>query len=471
MMNIILMILNEGPSSKLLNSLARHIVKQKLHPRIRTDMNAIEGEFNIVVAINEEPDHRGLLNIDKLTDLSVENIEVPELKIIEGVITGSIKEIKAQIKKLGLPEQELRVANKRVNGEVVKYTKIKLNVTDDCQYYLKILSSQTETFYANGYIWYPQDDGSREGYKLPSGNVHHIQDLALSVYEAALKQKSDYDAGVIRFRDGSTLDFRGIVLYPEELRARLDPSRKWGKNWKQQLFKKLVGLNSLERVVVNASGNIIDAEDRMVTSLLDCRPSKDAFIVGVSYEYYERLSSKSHYYYSPRLTAISNYYDWSNSQKRLGHYLYREKRKKENSFSCNGKGGHGYKAETWAKRSKSDDIEADLAVLNRDIGIKVSKTASGNIQISMPLEIEEKMKDILSIIGIHTEGHSMSSQEFKEERIKRGFTTQKSLADAFGVSRKSVSRWESGKEEIPISRVNHLLLWDVKVPAKTKKGT
>lgn len=99
-------------------------------------------------------------------------------------------------------------------------------------------------------------------------------DLMLSVYEFWYRQRDAWMGERVELEGGQVVDtrpWRIIRLDPNELRARLDPGRRWGANWRARLFEKLEALSTFERQTRTASGKKVDVGDRFLERVIDGR--------------------------------------------------------------------------------------------------------------------------------------------------------------------------------------------------------
>jgi len=103
-------------------------------------------------------------------------------------------------------------------------------------------------------------------------------DLVLAVFEAFHRQRDAWAAETLGLPDGRTVEtkpWRVILLDPADLRARLDPGRTWGRNWRRIIIEKLHALATFERQVRDGRGRKFDVGDRFLTRVVDCRRGVD----------------------------------------------------------------------------------------------------------------------------------------------------------------------------------------------------
>jgi DNA-binding transcriptional regulator YiaG len=209
-------------------------------------------------------------------------------------------------------------------------------------------------------------------------------DLILCLLEGFYRQRDHWARQEIVLKAGvvSIAPYRILLLDPKELRLRLDPSGKWGDNWRARLFDRFSALATFERQTRTATGRKVDVGDRLIHRVIDGLRSpqeaahpesdpavglvrllrqvgalpSDMFYIEVSVDFMAKLVTwaveengavrwgleavsdsparecdsgfglgrQPYYRHSPRLLALSNLEDWPVNRKLLASSLLQE---------------------------------------------------------------------------------------------------------------------------------------------------
>jgi len=107
---------------------------------------------------------------------------------------------------------------------------------------------------------------------LETISLYDCQDLVLCIYEEFYRQRNEWEHERIRLPDGKevpTHPWRVLCLLPDDLRARLDPGRNLGQNWRARILDRLEALATFERQTRTLEGKKIDVGDRLVRRAID----------------------------------------------------------------------------------------------------------------------------------------------------------------------------------------------------------
>lgn len=118
-----------------------------------------------------------------------------------------------------------------------------------------------------------QDAIARVKFRIARLSVYDIgTDLILCIFEAFYHQRNAWYAEKLKFPDGRevvTKPWRVLFLDPGQLHLRLDPSKKWGQNWRNRLLEKLEALSTFERQTRTLDDKKIDVGDRLIRRVID----------------------------------------------------------------------------------------------------------------------------------------------------------------------------------------------------------
>jgi len=99
-------------------------------------------------------------------------------------------------------------------------------------------------------------------------------DLVLCIFEAYQRQKVDWYNERVRLPDGRVIETRpsrALCLDPADLRLRLDPRARWGRNWRARIKETLAALTTLQRQTRTKQGKRVDVGDQFIRRLIDGR--------------------------------------------------------------------------------------------------------------------------------------------------------------------------------------------------------
>lgn len=102
--------------------------------------------------------------------------------------------------------------------------------------------------------------------------VYDTKDLMLCVYEAFYRQRNAWVTETLELPGKQPIPitpYRYICLEPQNLRVRLDPANRWGRNWRSKLFDRLEALTTFEHQTLDRKGRRIDIGDRFLRRVID----------------------------------------------------------------------------------------------------------------------------------------------------------------------------------------------------------
>lgn len=105
-------------------------------------------------------------------------------------------------------------------------------------------------------------------------SVYGWEETAKCILEAFFRQQDAWANGKVKLPNSKEIitdPIRLIILDPNDLMARLDPGRRWGQNWRAQMFNRLEALTTFQRQTRTIGGKTVDVGDTFLRRAIDGR--------------------------------------------------------------------------------------------------------------------------------------------------------------------------------------------------------